>query len=82
MARKNTSKDMVHNPSHYAETDNGIECIDAIRAALGREQFIGFLRGQIIKYTWRIGKKFNSVEDNEKSIWYANKLTEVLQEEE
>ena len=51
------AKDMVNHPPHYAETDNGVECIDAIRAALGREQFIGFLRGQVIRYQWRLGKK-------------------------
>lgn len=76
------AKDMVNHPPHYTGTDNGIECIDAIRAALGREQFIGFLRGQVIKYQWRLGKKDNSDEDNRKSIWYANKLNEVLNESE
>lgn len=85
MQRKTTKpadpkKDMVNHPPHYAETDNGIECIDAIRAALGREQFIGFLRGQVIKYQWRLGKKADSVEDNRKAIWYATKLDEVLNE--
>lgn len=84
MQRKTTKtdpkKDMVNHPPHYAETDNGVECIDAIRAALGREQFIGFLRGQVIKYQWRLGKKADSVEDNRKAIWYATKLDEVLNE--
>jgi len=74
-------KDMVNHPSHYAESGNGIECIDAIRAALGREQFIGFLRGTVIRYQWRLGKKVDDVEDNSKAIWYANKLAEVLDEE-
>ena len=86
MARKPTpveppKPDMVNHPPHYAESDNGIECIDAIRAALGREQFIGFLRGTIIKYQWRLGKKDDEVEDNAKAIWYAQKLAEVLAEE-
>lgn len=70
--------DNVNHPAHYAS--GKIECIDAIESALGREQFIGFLRGQIIKYTWRLGKKQNSSEDNQKAIWYANKLNEVLSE--
>lgn len=85
MQRKTTKPqlpkvDMVNNPPHYADTDNGIECIDAIRAALGREKFIGFLQGQVIKYQWRLGKKSDETEDNQKAIWYANKLDEVLQE--
>lgn len=74
-------EDLVNHPLHYAETDNGIECIDAIRAALGREQFIGFLRGQVIKYQWRLGKKDDAAQDNDKAVWYANKLAEVLAEE-
>lgn len=74
------ANDPVNHPAHYAMTDNGIECIDAISAALGKEQFIGFLRGQVIKYQWRLGKKGSSVEDNRKAIWYANKLDEVLNE--
>lgn len=74
--------DMVNHPPHYAETDNGIECIDAIRAALGREGFIAFLRGQVIKYQWRLGKKGDAIEDNRKAIWYAQKLDEVLSEGE
>ena len=73
--------DMVNHPPHYADSDNGIECIDAIRAALGRGQFIGFLRGQVLKYQWRLGKKDDAVEDNNKAIWYAQKLAEVLAEE-
>mgnify|MGYP001230768083 CR=1 FL=1 len=79
-AKSQAPFDIVQRPKHYTETDNGVECIDAIRAALGREQFIGFLRGQVIKYQWRLGKKGSSVEDNRKAIWYANKLDEVLNE--
>ena len=72
--------DPVDHPAHYTSADNGIECIDAIEAALGREQFIGFLRGQVIKYQWRMGKKDNAAQDNDKSIWYANKLAEIMKE--
>lgn len=68
----------VDHPEHYASAGNGIECIDAIEAALGREQFIGFLRGQVIKYQWRMGKKDNAAQDNDKSIWYASKLAEIM----
>lgn len=74
------ANDPVNHPAHYAVTDNGIECIDAIRAALGREQFIGFLRVQVIKYTWRAGKKLDALEDARKAQWYQVKLIEVLNE--
>lgn len=68
--------DPVNHPTHY--TQGGIECIDAIEAALGREGFIAFLRGQVIKYQWRLGAKGPVAEDNAKAAWYCNKLAEVL----
>ena len=43
--------DMVNNPDHYNQGD--IECIDAIRAMLTDEEFIGYLRGNSLKYRWR-----------------------------
>jgi len=62
--------DMVNHPPHY-QSDNGVECIDAIRAALGREGFIAYCRGNAIKYLWR--DKVNNVEDRNKAIWYINR---------
>ena len=70
--------DQVNHPQHY--TSGAIECIDAMESALGHEQFIGFLRGQVIKYTWRLGKKDGARVDAEKAEWYAKKLAEVLGE--
>lgn len=71
---------MVDHPAHY--NAGGIECIDAIEAALGREQFIGFLRGQVIKYQWRCGLKDAAAQDAAKAHWYSAKLGEVLGEPE
>lgn len=68
----------IDHPQHY--THGGIECIDGIRAALGREGFIAFLRGQVIRYQWRLGHKGPAVEDAGKARWYAAKLEEVLKE--
>lgn len=62
--------DMVNHPPHY-QSDNGIECIDAIQAALGREGFIAYCRGNAIKYLWR--DKVNNAEDRNKAIWYINR---------
>lgn len=65
----------VLHPSHY--TDGSIECIDAIRASMTDEQFIGFCKGNCEKYIWRFGIK-NGVEDLEKAqvylIWLINTL--------
>lgn len=43
--------DDVNSPSHY--TQSGIECIDAIRAALTDEEFRGYCKGNMLKYIWR-----------------------------
>lgn len=72
--------DMINHPPHYAGDNSSIECIDAIEAMLGREGFIAFLRGQVLKYTWRMGRKGCPVEDIEKAGWYRNKLEETLNE--
>jgi hypothetical protein len=76
MARKPSA---VDHPPHY--NNGAIECIDGIEAALGREQFIGFLRGQIIKYQWRLGLKDTPAQEAAKANWYGRKLEEVLGKE-
>jgi hypothetical protein len=72
-----TAADMINHPPHY-QSDNGIECIDAIRAALGKEGFIAYCRGNVIKYQWRL--KANPAEDQGKSVWYANRAREAMEE--
>lgn len=44
--------DPVNQPSHYKHSGD-IECIDAIRAMLGREGFIHYCEGNVMKYLWR-----------------------------
>jgi hypothetical protein len=59
----------VNSPSHYNQGD--VECIDAIRAALGAEGFKHFCQGQVIKYTWRLGLKESGTKDAKKAQWYG-----------
>jgi hypothetical protein len=61
--------DMVNSPAHYNQSN--IECIDAIRAALGEEGFIAYCRGNAIKYNWRAGHKSDQKEDLQKAAWYS-----------
>jgi hypothetical protein len=68
--------DPVNHPSHY--TQGPIECIDAIASALGHDAFIEFLRGQVIKYMWRLGHKGEAMEDAKKGTWYASRLVAEL----
>lgn len=69
--------DPINHPTHY--TSNGpVECIDAIHSALGHDGFVAFLRGQVIKYNWRMGLKDAAAQDAGKAVWYADKLRKVL----
>ena len=68
---KNKNYDPINHPAHY--TQGEIECIDAIRAALGPEGFRAYCRGNVIKYVWRAEHKGKTQEDLEKALWYARK---------
>lgn len=64
--------DPINRPSHY--TQGAIECIDAIRAALTPEEFRGFCKGNILKYTWRERHKGGD-ESLRKAEWYLRQST-------
>lgn len=66
--------DAVNHPKHY--TQGEIEAIEAIQSALTREEFRGYLKGQVMKYTWREGHK-GGVEDLRKAAWYLELLVNV-----
>ena len=63
--------DNVNRPAHY--TSGGVECIDAIEAALTPEEFRGFLKGNVLKYTWRERMKAQ-LESILKAQWYLTRL--------
>ena len=68
--------DCVNHPPHY--TQGEIECIDAIRAALGPVGFQDYCRGNVIKYLWRWRQK-GGLEDLEKARVYQNWLIESVE---
>lgn len=70
--------DMVNHPPHY--TQGNVECIEAIQAALSPEEYVGFLRGQIIKYVWRLNQKDDPLENAQKARFYLNKLIALYAE--
>lgn len=43
------------NPKHYK--DNVIETIDAIESQLSDKEFVGYLKGSVLKYMCRAGKR-------------------------
>lgn len=66
----------VAHPDHY--THGGIETIDYIRAKLTYDEFIGFLKGNVIKYVSRAGKKGSEIQDIEKAGWYMKALAKAV----
>lgn len=68
--------DNVNHPSHYTNSENGIECIDAMIAAYGKEAVMSFCKCNAFKYQWRFDKK-NGDEDLKKAQWYQNKYMEL-----
>ena len=69
--------DMVNNPSHY--TSGGIETIDFLEAKMSCEEVIGYLKGNVLKYLSRAGKKNDDVEDYKKAQWYLNRLVKNVE---
>lgn len=69
-------EDPVNHPSHY--TAGGVECIDAITAALCKyeDPVDAWLAGQVIKYLWRAPLKGKYKEDIEKAQFYLNRLVD------
>lgn len=72
-------EDVVNHPTHY--TSGGIETITYIKAKLTPEEYRGFLKGTILKYASRAGKKDDELQDTEKQQWYTNKLVEALKDD-
>jgi hypothetical protein len=66
---------MVEHPPHY--TAGGIECIDAIMAAVtGLTPQEAVCVANVIKYTWRFKHK-NGKQDLKKAEWYLKRLTDL-----
>jgi len=68
--------DNVNNPPHYNK--GGVECIEAIESMLTAEEFIGYLRGNSLKYRWRFRYK-NGIEDLYKARWYEDRLIKYIE---
>lgn len=67
----------VNHPPHYC---GPIECIDAIEASMSHEAFIGFCKGNVIKYIWRAGSKDSedAIDDMKKAAWYLDRMIETM----
>jgi hypothetical protein len=69
-------EDPVNHPAHYKV--GGIETIDYIKAKLTPDEFRGYLKGNLLKYSSRIGHKGAAQVDAGKAGWYANALVQAI----
>ena len=69
----------VEHPKHY--TNGGIECIDAMISAFGKEAVMIYCHVNAFKYIWRSDLK-GRVEDIQKAAWYLRKYLELTEEEQ
>ena len=69
-----SANDLQVGGQHYKEM--GVQPWDVMEAVLSREEFIGFLKGNIVKYSMRAGKKDS--DDAGKARHYMMKLREVM----
>jgi hypothetical protein len=66
------SEELKKHPAHYGGEDNPYEAIKVIEAWLSPEAFIGFCRGNAIKYLSRAGKKGPAQADLFKASDYSD----------
>lgn len=64
--------DPVNQPSHYKQGNR--ETIEVIKDYMTDDEFIGYLKGNVIKYVGRFKFKGNPLQDLKKASWYLNKL--------
>lgn len=62
---------MVDHPSHYS--GGTLDCIEWIESRLSREEYQGYLIGNVLKYLWRYPEK-GGIQDVEKAMWYLDEL--------
>ena len=74
-AAHRAAQESVYNPPHYKH--GGIECIEAIQAALTEEEFRGYCKGNALKYIWRERHK-GGKESVEKAAWYLDYMTQCV----
>lgn len=73
-----TKFDSVNKPEHY--NSSKMECIDAIHGMLTHDEYIGYLRGNALKYNWRCRYKGKPIEDLRKARWYEERLIRYMLE--
>lgn len=68
--------DEIHHPAHYEK--DGMQVIEVLRAFLTEEQYIGYCRGNQLKYLLRMFDKDTPTKNVGKSNWYGERLEREL----
>lgn len=77
------TKTLAHEPADQTQVGGdhyktmGIQPWEVLQSVLTREEFVGFLKGNIIKYAMRSGRKEGADDDAGKARHYAKKLSEI-----
>tara|TARA_R110000744_G_C19217387_1_gene546723 strand:- start:71 stop:292 length:222 start_codon:yes stop_codon:yes gene_type:complete len=71
-------KDPVNSPEHYNMLD--IEAIDLIEMSMTKDEFQGYLKGNVLKYVIRYKHKGQPKQDIAKGLWYLKRLEEKIDE--
>ena len=70
--------DPVNNPEHYNKLD--VEAIDLIEMSMTRNEFLGYLKGNVLKYIIRYRHKGKAAEDLGKCVWYLTRLKDRVED--
>lgn len=75
MTEKNVANTLQIGGDHYKAMR--VQPWVVMENVLTREEFIGFLKGNLIKYAMRDGRKPGATDDASKAAHYLQKLREV-----
>lgn len=68
----------MKEPTYYNQ--DGLSPIAAMEQGLiSKEEYIGFLKGNVIKYVIRCGKKDDAISDINKAIHYLTFLKKLIE---
>ena len=74
---KKMNEEKSEEPVYY--NSNGLSPNQAFEQGLiSNEEFIGFIKGNVVKYVVRCGKKGNPIEDIDKAISYLQLLKKIM----
>ena len=72
-------EDALKVPDHY-KLDCPTDVLGLLEDCMDEREYVGFLRGNIVKYAVRLGKKDDAISNARKILAYAVRLVEALEQ--